>query len=343
MHALANADGGSNDNSAPRCAKDEGEPLRDLFDEILRRADVGEPVAVCTLVRTRGSTPQKRGAVMVVLRDGTALGTIGGGCVEADVKARALRLLGERADRLISFKLDHDPGWDDGLICGGAIDVAVQVVDSRERAAPFRAAREVLAGGQVATLAIDVPDESGQRQHFEQPVEPAPLLLIAGAGHVGAALAQIGAQIDFRVGVIDDRADLATPQRLGAAAKCIIGPIDQELARYPIDQRSYVVVVTRGHRHDASALAAVIRSPAKYVGLIGSKRKVIQLFGDLRQQGVEPEMLQRVHAPIGLDIGAITPAEIAVSVAAELIAVRREAEGPAEPMRLTDKELQRIP
>jgi xanthine dehydrogenase accessory factor len=316
--------------------------MRDLFDEILQRAQAGEPVAVCTLVRTRGSTPQKRGAVMVVLRDGTALGTIGGGCVEADVKTRALRLLGERADRLLSFKLDHDPGWDDGLICGGAIDVAVQVIDSSERAAAFRAARAILAGGQVATLAIDVPDENGQRHHFDQPVEPAPLLLIAGAGHVGAALALIAAQIDFRVTVIDDRADLATPQRLGAAAKCIIGPIDQEMARYPIDERTYVVVVTRGHRHDAGALAAVIRSPAKYVGLIGSKRKVIQLFGDLRQQGVPHEMLERVHAPIGLDIGAITPAEIAVSIAAELIATRRGAEGPAGAMRLSVKELDRL-
>jgi xanthine dehydrogenase accessory factor len=228
------------------------------------------------------------------------------------------------------------------LICGGAIDVAVQVIDSSERAAPFRAAREVLAGGQVATLAIDVQDESGQRHRFEQAVEPAPLLLIAGAGHVGAALAAIGARIDFRVAVIDDRADLATPQRLGAGAACIVGPIDQEMARYPIDERTYVVVVTRGHRHDAGALAAVIRSRAAYVGLIGSKRKVIQLFSDLRQQGVPREMLERVHAPIGLDIGAITPAEIAVSIAAELIAARRGAEGPAGAMRLTAKELDRL-
>jgi xanthine dehydrogenase accessory factor len=316
--------------------------VRELFDEILRRAERGEAVAVCTLVRTRGSTPQKRGAVMVVLGDGTALGTIGGGCVEADVKTRALRLLGEGVDRLLSFKLDHDPGWDDGLICGGAIDVAVQVIDSAERATGLRAAREVLVGGQVATLGIEVADESGQQHRFEQAVEPAPMLLIAGAGHVGAALAAIGAQIDFRVTVIDDRADMATPQRLGAGATCIVGPIDQEMARYPIDERTYVVVVTRGHRHDAGALEAVIRSPAAYVGLIGSKRKVIQLFGDLRQQGVPREMLQRVHAPIGLDIGAITPAEIAVSIAAELIAVRREAEGPAEAMRLSAKELDRL-
>jgi xanthine dehydrogenase accessory factor len=167
------------------------------------------------------------------------------------------------------------------------------------------------------------------------------LLLIAGAGHVGSALAAIGSHIDFRVTVIDDRADLATPQRLGGAT-CIVGPIDQELSRYPIDERTYVVVVTRGHRHDAAALAAIIRSPARYVGLIGSKRKVIQLFGDLRQQGVPRETLERVHAPIGLDIGAITPAEIAVSIAAELIAVRREADGPAQAMRLSAKELARI-
>src|SRR5947209_6939439 len=106
----------------------------ELFDEILRRVEAGEPLALCTLVRTRGSTPQKRGAMMLVLRDGRTLGTIGGGCVEAEVRTRALRFLADRADRLLSFKLDHDLGWDDGLICGGAIEVAVQVIDSALRA-----------------------------------------------------------------------------------------------------------------------------------------------------------------------------------------------------------------
>src|SRR5258708_3882304 len=120
----------------------------ELFDQIVRRADAGEAVAVCTLVRTRGSTPQKAGAVMVVMRDGKTLGTIGGGCVEAEVRTRALRQFDEPGgNKLLTFKLDHDYGWDDGLVCGGAMDVAVQVVATPLQAGNFRRARDELAAG----------------------------------------------------------------------------------------------------------------------------------------------------------------------------------------------------
>ena len=123
--------------------------------------------------------------------------------------------------------------------------------------------------------------------------------------------------------VIDDRADCASSERFPSAERLIVGEIETELARFPIDAATYVVIVTRGHRHDGKALSAVVNSPAKYVGLIGSKRKVITIFGDLVSQGVAVEKLARVHAPIGLNIGAITVPEIAISIAAELVAVRR--------------------
>jgi xanthine dehydrogenase accessory factor len=320
-----------------------------LLHEIVRRSDAGEPLAVCTVVRTRGSTPQKAGAVLVVLADGRTLGTIGGGCVEAEVRTRALRLLAEAstgatadtdAGRLLTFRLDHDFGWDDGLLCGGAMDVAVEVVDRPARAESLRRARDALAAGSSANIIVEVPDESGRPARFERSIEPRPALVIAGAGHVGAALAVIAAQLDFDVTVIDDRADYASPDRLGGAG-CRVGPIDAELARYPIGEQTYVVIVTRGHRRDGQALAAVIGSAARYIGLIGSKRKVIELFAELRRAGVPREPLARVHAPIGLDIAAVTPAEIAVSIAAEMIAVRRgAADRPARPMRLTAGQLE---
>ncbi len=316
--------------------------MLELFNQIARRIEAGEAVAVCTLVRTRGSTPQKAGAIMVVLRDGHTLGTIGGGCVEAEVRLRALHLLGERSGRLLSFQLDHDLGWDDGLICGGTMDVAVEVIDSPQRAGSLLQVRDNLAAGRVGTMTIDVPDEQGRMVRFKREYEPAPDLLIAGAGHVGAALAAIAGGMDFRVTVFDDRADLATPERFPTAMR-IVGQIDSELSKFPIRSDTSIVIVTRGHRHDGLVLSAVIRSPASYIGVIGSKRKILAIFEDLGRQGIPRALLARVRAPIGLDIGAVTPAEIAVSIAAELVAHRRGADHlPASPMRLTAGQIERL-
>jgi xanthine dehydrogenase accessory factor len=317
--------------------------VQQLLQEIIRRAGAGEAVAVCTLVRTRGSTPQQPGAVMLVLRDGQTLGTIGGGCVEAEVRSRALRLLldsapstspAEAAGRLLTFQLDHDLGWDDGLICGGNVEVALQVVRGAEQTSAFRDACEHLAAGRPAQITVVALDEAGQPRRFEREIEPAPSLIIAGAGHVGAALAAIARLTDFNVTVIDDRADMASPERF-PSARCLTGSIEEALASCRIDERTHVVIVTRGHRNDGRALAAIINSPAQYIGLIGSRRKVLAIFDDLRRSGASREALKRVHAPIGLDIGAVTPGEIAVSIFAELIATRRAANPPAASMRVT--------
>jgi xanthine dehydrogenase accessory factor len=280
--------------------------------------------------------------MMVVLADGQTLGTIGGGCVEAEVRTRALRLIFHPADRLLTFKLDSDHGWDDGLVCGGVMDVAVQVIANPDQATNFRKVRDQLADGMPADLHISVRDEQNQLVHFSSPVQPAPTLVIAGAGHVGAALAAVASQMDFRVIVIDDRPDYATATRFpGATIR--IGPVETELEKIQLNQQSYVVIVTRGHRRDALALASVVRSQARYIGLIGSQRKIITIFSQLREQGVTTEQLSRVHAPIGLNLGAVTPAEIAVSIAAELIAVRRgSVDQPVTTMRLTQSQIDRL-
>jgi xanthine dehydrogenase accessory factor len=313
--------------------------LLELLNQIVSRSDRREPLVVCTLVRTQGSTPQKAGAMMVVLADGQSLGTIGGGCVEAEVRTRALRLISNPCDRLLAFKLDHDLGWDDGLVCGGVMSVAVQVISTPEQAQNFRTVRDQLAEGTPADLRIALSDENENLHHFVIPIQPAPTLVIAGAGHVGAALATVASQMDFQVIVIDDRPDMASPIRFPSAT-IHVGPVETELEKVPINSQTYIVIVTRGHRRDASALAAVVRSEARYIGLIGSKRKIIKIFSDLREQGVSTEQLSRVHAPIGLNIGAVTPAEIAVSIAAELVAVRRESiNQPVTTMRLTPAQL----
>jgi xanthine dehydrogenase accessory factor len=313
----------------------------DVLSEIIRRTELGEVVALCSVVRTRGSTPQGKGAAMLVLRDGKTIGTLGGGCVEAEVRVRAQKLMDENQSRLMSFRLDQDWGWDDGLVCGGVMDIAIQVIASEEAANPIRNILKDAADNRPGKLSIDVPDESLQTNRFEIEIIPAPTLLIAGAGHVGRALAGIARQIDFKLTVLDDRPDFANAANF-PAAQCIVGDIERELSNYNIDERTYVVIVTRGHRHDGQALAAVIDSPAAYIGLIGSKRKIHAIFSDLHDRGVAREKLQRVHAPIGLEIAAITPAEIAVSIAAELIAVRRgRGDAAATPMKVPAEKLER--
>jgi xanthine dehydrogenase accessory factor len=313
-----------------------------LLQQIITRADAGEALAICTLVRTRGSTPQEPGAIMLVLPDGQTHGTIGGGCVEAEVRSRALKLLLGAAPtpdpptHLLAFQLDHDLGWDDGLICGGNMDVAVQLITQRHHADPFRRASEDLAAGRPAQITLTALDQQNQPTHFTRTLEPSPTLIIAGAGHVGSALAAIAHLTDFDVTVIDDRPDFASAARF-PGARCLTGPIDQTLASCRIDDRTYIVIVTRGHRNDGRALAAVVNSPAKYIGLIGSRRKVLALFEDLKS-GVPRQALERIQAPIGLDIGAVTPAEIAISIFAQLIATRRDAPAPSS-LRLTPAQL----
>jgi xanthine dehydrogenase accessory factor len=307
--------------------------VRELVDQIIQRTIRGEAVSFCAVVAARGSTPQRAGAAMLVLQDGKTLGTLGGGCVEAEVRTQALKLLSQRADRLLTYRLDHDYGWDDGLACGGTMDIAVQTVTSPDC---WLSVKEDLAANRGTGLDVEVPDESGRLSRYRIALDPAPTLVIAGAGHVGQALAALAATLDFQVVVIDDRPDCATAERFPSAARMIVGDIETELRRFPVTAHTYVVVVTRGHRHDAQALAAVIGSPARYVGLIGSRRKVVTILRDLKERGVAtPEQLAAVHAPIGLSIGAVSPAEIAVSIAAELVAVRRGRAGDQiEPMKL---------
>lgn len=321
--------------------------MLDLLEQIVRRTDAGEPLAICTLVEARGSTPQRAPAMMLVLADGNTIGTIGGGCVEAEVRSRALRQLANDpspsdAASLFSFQLDHDFGWDDGLVCGGTMRVAIHTLRRPADAWVFQRARDELRAGRLAVLSFDTIDEAGQHRAFAHDVDPRPVLLIVGAGHVGTALAQVARQIDFAAVVVDDRADLNCPHRLAGAA-CLVGPIERTLSEHPIDGNTYVVIVTRGHKHDASALAAVVGTAARYIGMIGSRRKVLTIFEELERSGVPLDRLRRVHAPIGLRVGAVTPGEIAVSIAAELIAVRREAGAtPTAPMRISTALIDRL-
>lgn len=319
--------------------------MLDLIDEIVRRLDAGEAVALCAVVDARGSTPQSKGAAMVVLADGQSLGTLGGGCVEAEVRVRALKMLQDNSSRqegLYAFRLDHDFGWDDGLLCGGIMDIAIRILRTHADVVSLLETREALRRRENATYQVSTTDDQGAARTFEIVFFPSPVLVIAGAGHVAGALASLATSIGFELTVIDDREDFVTPTRF-PGAKRIVGDIERELRSLKIDPQTYIVLVTRGHRHDGAALAAVIHSPAKYIGMIGSKRKVRRILDEIEKTGVARERLMRVQAPIGLELGAVTPAEIAVSIAAQLIAVRRGIDDRRiESMKMKEAELVRF-
>lgn len=294
----------------------------DVLDAVVREVNSGKRAALCVIVATRGSTPQPAGVIVCVDGEARMTGTLGGGCVEADIRNRAREALRTGDSQLLTFELDFESGLDEGMICGGALDVAVSVIKERTEADVLTEIAGHLRAGESAVLPIQVRAPSGMAE-FRVPLEARPKLVIAGGGHIGKVIAHMAVPTGFGVTVIDDREEFANPRRLQPPITPVVGDITQTLANWPIDANTYVVIVTRGHRHDERALAAVLDSPAKYIGMIGSRRKVDVIFRDLKRDGATDDQLERVHAPIGLPIHAVTVEEIAVSVMAQLIEVRR--------------------
>ena len=337
--------------------------LNDLQDALRN----SHTVAYTALVETRGSTPQKPGASMLIYPDGSQSGTLGGGCVEADVKRQALRLLDNGNAEILTFQLDSDYGWDDGLICGGRMRMLVDPVRPDQNVAYFETLCQRVNDGRGVTEAVVIDaeqahggnaadrflfDEQGQflagRAQCDMPAlvtanlkplagRPRPYvlsgiaylthlprcrLLIVGGGHVGQKVGELAATADFDVWVVDDREQYCNPDRFPQAKRLIVESFDTALSGLEINADTFCIIVTRGHNHDEQALYHLAETQARYVGMIGSRRKIKLIFEDLLAAGVSREALARVRAPIGLDIGSQTVPEIAVSIVAELIAVR---------------------
>ena len=223
---------------------------------------------------------------------------------------------------MLTFALDNDFGYDDGMICGGQMDVAVSVLSPSSNVDTIRKAIERLHAGETATLPLRVATPAGPVE-YRVHVASSPSLVIAGGGHIAAALARLMVPLGFRVSVVDDRGAYANKERFPPPIETTVGDIPETLAHWPVDHNTYIVIVTRGHRHDEQALRAVLTAPAKYIGMIGSRRKVDLIFDDLLNAGATGAQLERVRAPIGLEIGAVTAEEIALSIAAELTSLRR--------------------
>jgi len=253
----------------------------DIFEEIANLKREGRRAALATIVNVRGSIPSVVAAKMLVREDGSISGTVGGGCVESDVRKGAMEVMRDEKPRTFNFNLDQNPDDDTGLVCGGSLQV------------------------------------------FIEPVIPSPRLYIFGAGHIGLHLHKVATMAGFETIVSDDRDLYANRERFPDAHEIHAGEMGEIMPQLAPADSSYIVIVTRGHRHDMQVLRWALDTPAHYIGMIGSSRKVLAIYQELQAQGVPAESLRRVFAPIGIEIGAVTPEEIAISIIAELIAVRR--------------------
>jgi len=306
-----------------------------------RLARAGAGGALATVARTTGSTPVPVGTKMLVGPAGRLEGSVGGGCVEADVLEAAQTAAGI-GPVIRTHHLNADLAGDLGLSCGGTVEIVVEPLVQQEA---YVAALEAAAAAEQGTLTTALDWSHGPHKQFssaadpEGPVAalsedrhtlvehllPAPRVVVFGAGHVGSAIANAAAVAGFRVVIVDDRPEFADPERFPRAMRVVAASVDAALPQLAIAPQDAVVIATRGHRHDAAILERVALTGAGYVGLLGSRRKQAVITKALQQAGVPVEALQRVRVPVGLAIGAETPEEIAVSVAAELIAWRRRA------------------
>src|SRR6185437_11752510 len=257
----------------------------DVFSELVRLRGLGQKCALATIVEVRGSIPSYESAKLLVREDGSLVGTIGGGCVEAEVWNAAREVLETERPKRLTFNLGQDAAYDNGLICGGQLEV------------------------------------------FVEPVLPIPTAFIFGGGHISKSLSKAATLAGFNTVVIDNREAFANRDRFPEAEAVLAAEYEESFPNLTITENSYLVIVTRGHRDDMRVLKLAIATPARYIAMIGSKRKVLNVIRELEKEGVPREAFDRLHAPMGLDIGAISPEEIAIAVTAEMIAVRRNATG----------------
>ena len=338
----------------------------------------GRPCVLATVVRTKGSTPQKAGAMLLVKDDGSGLGTLGGGCVEGDIWFAAKEMLRDGGGpEFKDYYLNEDIAARDGLVCGGTMYFYLEplrrlddflplgdeileaydggepvglatVVNSSRRPELLGAKLLLRADGTVSgTLGSTELDETAletahriaqigntesistedDTEIFVEGFTTPPTLVMVGGGHVGKATADLANNLGYRVYLVDDRPEFCNEERFPYAEQTVVTPYDQWSDHLSINVNSYVVVATRGHRYDDMALESAMKTRARYIGLLGSRRKTLMIYRRLMEQGITKDRIKEVYAPVGLNIGALTPEEIAVSIMSEVIMVRRGGDG----------------
>ena len=327
---------------------------------------------LATVISTSGSTPASAFSKMLMKNGGnTWVGTVGGGCLEADVLQAAKRLFKEDKAEILNFHLNEDE-FVQGLICGGSLDVLVEPITKDD--IPFiedvSRRRNTGEDSVVATLLTKNGEIllkqiiNSEKDIFKaatpevehasiieelhkvfrrnvtkrvtvsngelilEPIAGTPGLIIFGGGHVSRYITKSSAMAGFRVTVVDDRKQYAIPERFPEASETLAIEFAEAFNVLQIKSSTYIVVVTRGHQYDEDILEQAVKTPARYIGMIGSKRKVLKTYEHLMQRGITSEMLMQVQAPMGIEIGATTGEEIGVSVVAQLIAIRRRQRAP---------------
>ena len=341
--------------------------MKEVIQEAVRLLDQGQECVMATVVRTKGSTPQKPGAKLLVRKDGSGVGTLGGGCVEGDIWFAAKEIMRHHGGpEYRDYLLNEDIAARDGLVCGGTmyffldpmwepdkyLPFGREMLESYEGSNPIAVATVVKGGDNIGAKLIFRQDGStfgslgspeleglaqqaahrvaslGKNEYvvasdrtemFVEGFTTPPTLVIMGGGHVGKATSRLAHILGFRIYVVDDRPEFANKERFPEAEETVVADYSRGLDNIPINANTFILAATRGHRYDDLALEAAVKTPASYIGLLGSRRKTIMIYQRLAAEGISPERLKAVRAPVGLDIGALTPDELAVSIMAEII------------------------
>jgi xanthine dehydrogenase accessory factor len=256
--------------------------MPDIFEEVAMLRREHKIAALATVVGGEKGSPGKTGFRMLVYPDGKISGTVGGGLLEAKVREEALRCISEKKPRLLELALDDESADSIGVLCGGKVKV------------------------------------------FIEPIHSPSTMYVFGGGHIAVPLVQFAKALEFAVVVIDDRQDFASKERFPQADEVKVGEFANMTKSMNFSEGDCVVIITRGHAHDETVLKECLSKPRlpEYIGMIGSRDKIARTFSNLRNQGISQELLAKVKAPIGLNIGARTPAEIALSIIAEIVAYR---------------------
>jgi xanthine dehydrogenase accessory factor len=353
-----------------------------MYRQIQQLIEEGETLAIATIVSTMGSTPREIGAKMVVTASGSILGTIGGGCGEAEVVRQAVEAIRSRKPTMVKVELMDDIETNSPAVCGGVLDAFIDpwwknagsgtcaqltedlvqiagegdaavlatvlqsegfgnnpgdkclihkgevksgnIADSELLQAILKEAETRLLKEDCRRITLDFPETGKKAEVFFEVMTAVRKVIIVGAGHLAIPLVQFTKILGFHTTVLDDRVVYANRERFPNADEVLVGDMAETLHNIEITPQTYIVLITRGHQYDEPCLREVINSPAKYIGMIGSKRRVKACFIRFRdEEGIPEELLKRVYAPIGLDIQAESPEEIALAIAAEMINVRR--------------------
>jgi len=346
--------------------------MDDVIAAVAQLPESGQNAVLSSLVESSGSIPMSERAKMLVLADGSVLGTIGGGCLEAEILAVAADVLATGQPQTTAYTMTEKQAGEHGLNCGGTVRIYSERIDTQ--AAEFYGEIDRVRGHRVSCVlatalgagqggrALFAPDgrrhgslgpeldllaqewasESLSKERsqlysidaaqadgpeadavFIEPFAPPPMLYVFGGGHVGGQIAQLAHNSGFYVVVVDDRPYFANSERHPYADECVAEDIDSVFARIPIDEQTYIVAATRGHVHDEIVVERAIGTVARYIGMLGSERKKLILWDRIQARGGSRARLDEVYAPIGFNIGADTPEEIAVCVVGEMIQVRR--------------------